>query len=84
MVYFEGEIMARENDSSMKKVLMVTYNFPPCGGSGVQRILKFAKYLPQFSWQPVILTVRNGFYLATDHSLLDNIPPHVHVYRTQP
>ena len=43
----------------MKKVLIITYYWPPAGGAGVQRVLKFAKYLPQFGWQPIILTVEN-------------------------
>ena len=41
----------------MNKVLIITYYWPPSGSSGVQRILKFTKYLPQFGWQPIILTV---------------------------
>jgi len=39
----------------MKKVLIITYYWPPAGGPGVQRVLKFAKYLPEFGWQPIIL-----------------------------
>jgi len=39
------------------KVLILTYYWPPSGGAGVQRWLKFAKYLPEFGWQPYILTV---------------------------
>ena len=46
----------------MKKVLIITYYWPPAGGPGVQRVLKFAKYLPEFGWQPIILTVKNGEY----------------------
>ena len=41
----------------MKKVLIIAYYWPPAGGAGVQRVLKFAKYLPKFGWEPVILTV---------------------------
>lgn len=40
-----------------KKVMMIAYQFPPMGGAGVQRSSKFAKYLPQFGWKPVVLTV---------------------------
>ena len=39
-----------------QNVLMITHTFPPVGGGGVIRITKFAKYLPQFGWEPVILT----------------------------
>jgi hypothetical protein len=66
----------------MKKVLIVTYYFPPSGGPGVQRVLKLVKYLPQFGWHPVVLTVANGDFPARDESLLKEIPPSVPVYRT--
>lgn len=65
-----------------KKVLIITYYWPPSGGPGVQRVLKFAKYLPQFGWQPVILTVKNGEYPAIDKSLAKDIPPECKVYKT--
>ena len=53
----------------MKKVLVVTYYWPPSGGPGVQRILKFCKYLPEFGWEPIVLTVKNGDYPNLDYSL---------------
>ncbi|HAL55711.1 MAG TPA: hypothetical protein DCP63_04350 [Bacteroidetes bacterium] len=68
---------------SMKKVLIVTYYFPPSGGPGVQRVLKFVKYLPESGWQPVVLTVQDGDYPARDESLLAEIPKHAIVYRTK-
>jgi hypothetical protein len=58
----------------MKKVLIITYYWPPSGGPGVQRILKFVKYLPLFGWEPVILTVENGNYPSIDNTLLAEIP----------
>ena len=67
----------------MKKVLIITYYFPPSGGPGVQRVLKFVKYLPEFGWQPVVLTVQDGDFPARDESLLAEIPPHATVYRTK-
>ena len=66
----------------MKKVLIITYYWPPAGGPGVQRVLKFANYLPQFGWEPIILTVENGEYPAIDESLLEEIPPNLKVYKT--
>ncbi|MBI2429139.1 MAG: glycosyl transferase family 1, partial [Ignavibacteriales bacterium] len=57
----------------MKKVLVIAYYFPPLGGSGVQRILKFVKYLPQFGWQPTVLTIGPTAYYAKDESLLKEI-----------
>jgi hypothetical protein len=68
----------------MKKVLIIAYYFPPLGGSGVQRTLKFAKYLPQFGWQPTILTVGPIAYYAKDESLLKEIEHlNIQVIRTQ-
>jgi len=57
----------------MRKVLVIAYYFPPLGGSGVQRVLKFVKYLPQFGWQPTVLTVGPTAYYAKDESLLKEI-----------
>lgn len=67
----------------MKKVLIITYYFPPAGGSAVQRIVKFVKYLPHFGWQPVILTAREGDYVLRDESLGSEIPEDVTVSRTR-
>lgn len=66
-----------------RKVLILTYYWPPAGGPGVQRILKFVKYLPQFGWEPIVLTVRNGEYPALDEGLLKEIPPGLKVYSTR-
>ena len=66
-----------------KKVLIITYYWPPAGGPGVQRVLKFAKYLPEFGWEPIILTIDKGDYHATDNSLIDDIPVSVKVYKAQ-
>jgi len=66
----------------MKRVLIVTYYFPPSGGPGVQRVLKFSQYLPEFGWKPYILTVKDGDYPARDESLLKEIPEQAVVYRT--
>ncbi len=69
----------------MKKVLIVTYYWPPSGGAGVQRWLKFAKYLPEFGWQPVILTVDPQYasYPQRDESLAKEIGPDCLVYTTK-
>ena len=65
-----------------KKVLFVAYYFPPAGGSGVQRVLKFVKYLPEFGWQPVVLTARGADYPTLDPTLEAEVPPGVQVIRT--
>jgi glycosyltransferase involved in cell wall biosynthesis len=69
----------------MNKVLIITYYWPPSGGAGVQRWLKFSKYLPQLGWEPVILTVDPEFasYPAIDHSLEKEIQAGIIVYRTR-
>ena len=65
----------------MKRVLIITYYWPPSGGSGVQRWLKFAKYLPQFGWEPVIYTPLNPEANATDEALLKDILPGTEVIK---
>jgi hypothetical protein len=67
----------------LKTVLIIAYYFPPSGGPGVQRVLKFSKYLYEFGWRPVVLTVKNGDYPARDESLLKEIPDFVKVYRSK-
>lgn len=66
----------------MKRVLIITYYWPPAGGPGVQRVLKFARYLPEYGWEPVILTVENGEYPARDETLLKEISTGLPVFRT--
>ncbi len=66
----------------MKKVLILAYYFPPLGMGGVQRILKFVKYLPEFGWKPVVVTVKNIKYHSYDYSLLEEITKETKVYRT--
>ncbi|MGB2805843.1 MAG: glycosyltransferase [Candidatus Zixiibacteriota bacterium] len=65
-----------------KKVLILAYYFPPFGMGGVQRVAKFAKYLPRFGWKPYVLTVKEAEYWAKDHSLVEELPPEVRVFRT--
>jgi glycosyltransferase involved in cell wall biosynthesis len=57
----------------VRKVLVIAYYFPPMGLSGVQRTLKFVKYLPQFNWHPTVLTVEPGGYVAQDNTLLEEL-----------
>ncbi len=57
-----------------KKALIITYYWPPSGGGGVQRWLKFAKYLPDFDWQPIIFTPENPDFELQDDTLLKDIP----------
>lgn len=68
----------------MKKVLMVTYSFPPKGDAGVQRSLKFVKYLRDFGWEPLVLTREIKNMGTRDESLLKDVPEGVKVFRTNP
>lgn len=63
--------------SSKVKVLIITYYWPPAGGSGVQRWLKFVKYLRDFDIEPIIYTVKNPSYPIIDHSLEKEIPKNI-------
>ncbi|MEX2116552.1 MAG: glycosyltransferase family 4 protein [Bacteroidota bacterium] len=56
-----------------RNVLIIAYYFPPMGLGGVQRTLKFAKYLPTFGWRPIVLTVGPTGYYAFDESLLKEV-----------
>ena len=66
----------------MKRVLIISYYWPPTGGSGVQRWVKFAKYLPEEGWQPVIYTPENPEQLAKDTSLEAEVPEETEVIKT--
>ncbi|MDR8394064.1 glycosyltransferase family 4 protein [Aliifodinibius sp. S!AR15-10] len=64
-------------------VLLVSYYWPPSGGAGVQRPLKFAKYLPAFDVQPFVLTVENPTYPIVDESLANDIPKKLKVFKSK-
>lgn len=66
----------------MKTVLIISYYWPPSGGAGVQRWLKFAKYLPEFGWNPIIFTPENPEAPSTDNSLLKDIGSEIKVIKT--
>ena len=68
----------------MKRLLFLTYYFPPSGGPGVQRALKFARYLPAHGWRPTVLTVdpNRAAYPDRDPSLEREVPPELEVVRT--
>lgn len=66
----------------MRTVLLAAYYFPPLAGGGVYRPLKFAKYLGQFGWRPVVLTVKSApYHWASDASLLAELPAGVALVR---
>ncbi|WP_272022459.1 glycosyltransferase family 4 protein [Olleya namhaensis] len=64
-----------------KKVLIITYYWPPAGGPGVQRWLKFVKYLPEFNIEPIVYCPSNANYPITDVSLVDQVSPDLTVLK---
>ncbi|MBD3298609.1 MAG: glycosyltransferase [candidate division Zixibacteria bacterium] len=64
-----------------RRLLMIAYYFPPMGMGGVQRPLKFAKYLPDLGWDVTVVTPQPGEYFAKDETLLDDLPESVEVVR---
>jgi len=65
----------------MKKVLIISYYWPPAGGSGVQRWLKFSKYLPKYGWKPIIYTPENPYFEIKDEKLLSNVPAEAEIWK---
>lgn len=66
----------------MKKVLIITYYWIPSGGAGVQRWVKFSKYLREFGWEPVIYTPENPEFPSIDHSFEKDIACDIQVIKT--
>lgn len=68
----------------MRKILFIAYHFPPAGGGGVQRSLKFVKYLPDFGYLPEVLTIEapdDRRWTPKDQALMDEVPPQVKIHR---
>lgn len=64
-----------------KKVLIVTYYWPPAGGPGVQRWLKFIKYLPEFDVEPIVYIPSNPSYPIVDESLINEVPKDITIIK---
>ena len=65
----------------MKKVLIITYYWKPAGGPGVQRWLKFAKYLRDFGIEPIIYTPENPTYPLIDEAIADDLPADLQIIK---
>ncbi len=65
----------------MKKVLIISYYWPPSGGSGVQRWLKFSKYLPKYGWQPIVCTPENPYSELFDLELSKDLPDNIKIWK---
>jgi len=66
-----------------KKLLIITYYFPPAGGPGVQRWLKFVKYLPEFDIQPIVYIPENPTYPIVDEGLVKEISDKVIILKNK-
>jgi len=69
--------------SVMKKVLFISYFWPPSGKASLHWPLKIVKHLPQFGWQPVVLTVEEDTFSAKDESLLNEIDENLKVFKAK-
>ena len=65
----------------MKKVLIIAYYWPPAGGGGVQRWVKFVKYLREFNWEPVVFVPENANYPVEDLSMLSEVPEDIRIWK---
>ena len=66
-------ILALRRKKLKKKILIISYYWPPAGGPGVQRWLKFVKYLPEFNISPVLFVPKNANYPIKDNSLKSEV-----------
>ncbi len=73
----------RESSTQLRNVLMVSYHFPPVGGAGVQRPVKFVKYLREFGWDPTVLVAENPSVPVFDPSLLKDLPEALRLIRAR-
>jgi glycosyltransferase involved in cell wall biosynthesis len=63
------------------KTLIITYYWPPAGGSGVQRWLKFVKYFRNFGIEPIVYTADNANYAIEDNTLINEVPANIEVLK---
>jgi hypothetical protein len=83
-----GDKRRRQSRSGLERsgrmnryALIITHAFPPAGGPGVQRMLKFVKYLPEFGWRPVVLTANPDAYEVLDETMMGEVPAATPVHR---
>lgn len=69
--------------NSPKKILIISYYWPPAGGPGVQRWLKFVKYLPEFGWEPTVFIPENPSYPIVDETLQKEVPATLKMIKTK-
>lgn len=66
-----------------KKIVIITYYWPPAGGPGVQRWLKFVKYLPEFGWKPTVFIPENPSYPIVDETLEKEVSDDLEIIKTK-
>lgn len=66
---------------ALKKVLIITYYWPPSGGPGVQRWIRFVQHLRSFNWEPILYVPENPSYVLLDKNLQSNIPTDIEVLK---
>jgi hypothetical protein len=64
-----------------KRVLFITYYWPPAGGIGVLRCLKIVKYIRDFGWEPVVYTAKDAQYSVIDQSNDSHVPPGIEILK---
>ena len=69
-------------NNNTKKLLIITYYWPPAGGPGVQRWLKFVKYLPDFDVQPIVYVPENPTYQIVDSNLVSEVSDKAIILKT--
>jgi glycosyltransferase involved in cell wall biosynthesis len=65
----------------MPRVLVISYYFPPMGGVEVKRVTRFVRHLPEFGWDPIVVTSKGGHWNAFDESLLTELPEGLDIIR---
>ncbi|WP_318308297.1 glycosyltransferase [Flagellimonas crocea] len=65
----------------MRKILVIAYYWPPAGGPGVQRWLKFIKYLPDFGFEPIVYVPKNPSYPLVDEKLVGEVPDSIKILK---
>ena len=68
---------------NIKKILIISYYWPPAGGPGVQRWLKFVKYLPEFGWEPTVFIPENPSYPIVDDTLEKDVSKNLEIIKTK-
>lgn len=72
-----------ETATRLKRVLLISYHFPPVGGAGVQRPVKFVKYLPEFGWEATVLMAANPSVPVLDESLCRDLPDNLRIVKAR-